>query len=154
VPQNLSGALNYNCLDCVTKALAMQLVVTIPDHPSLALVEQLAVLWQQIADFSKHLQGLSLQQIHDRLEAYEQQIAALVQQYAPAASASASAATSSASTGGTSGAAVAGTGAATGTATGSAPATAASTTSDAATASSSASSSDVSSSPAAPAATP
>ena len=33
VPQNLSGALNYDCVSCVTRALAVQLVVTLPAHP-------------------------------------------------------------------------------------------------------------------------
>ncbi|HJQ43525.1 MAG TPA: hypothetical protein VJ831_10605, partial [Jatrophihabitantaceae bacterium] len=84
VPQNLSGALNYNCLDCVTGALAMQLVVSVPENPSADMVTALNALWQQIADFSKNLEGLSFQEIHDRLVEYETQIVDVIQQYAPA----------------------------------------------------------------------
>ena len=97
VPQNLSGTLNYNCVQCVTGAIAMQLVVTIPDDPSPELVDGLAQLWQQIDAFSKHLQGLTFQQIHDQLAQYEQQIVELIQKYAPSASASSAVATGNAS---------------------------------------------------------
>jgi putative peptide zinc metalloprotease protein len=74
VPQNISAAVNYNCVTCLAQALAVQLVVTLPDHPGPAEVQDLAALWQQIQDFSKHLQGMSFTDIRNRLASYEQQI--------------------------------------------------------------------------------
>src|SRR6185503_9707180 len=43
-------------------------------------LQQLTALWQQIQDFSKHLQGLSFTEIRSRLAGYEQQILQIVQQ--------------------------------------------------------------------------
>ena len=34
VPQNISAAVNYNCLACLTQALAVQLVLSLPGNPS------------------------------------------------------------------------------------------------------------------------
>ena len=74
VPQNISAAVNYNCVSCLAQALAMQLVVTLPDTPGPAEVQDLTALWQQIQDFSRHLQGMSFTDIRNRLAGYEQQI--------------------------------------------------------------------------------
>lgn len=74
VPQNISAAVNYNCVSCLAQALAVQLVLTLPDNPSAAEVQDLNALWQQIQDFSRHLQGLSFTDIKNRLDGYEQQI--------------------------------------------------------------------------------
>ena len=80
VPQNISAAVNYDCVSCLAQALAEQLVVTLPDNPSPAELQQLTALWQQIQDFSRHLQGLSFTDIRNRLTGYEQQILNIVQQ--------------------------------------------------------------------------
>jgi putative peptide zinc metalloprotease protein len=80
VPQNISEAVNYECVLCLAQALAVQLVVTLPDQPSQSEVQQLTALWQQIQQFGQHLQGLSFTDIRDRLTGYEQQIQAVLQQ--------------------------------------------------------------------------
>jgi putative peptide zinc metalloprotease protein len=104
VPQNLSGALNYDCVSCVTRALAVQLVVTLPAQPSAAETKELDALWQQIRAFGAHVAGLSYQEIHDRIVGYEEQLLGIVQKYAkPAAPADNTAPSSAPSTSATSG---------------------------------------------------
>jgi putative peptide zinc metalloprotease protein len=111
VPQNISAAVNYNCVLCLAQALAVQLVVTLPDQPSQAEVQQLAALWQQIQQFGQHLQGMSFTDIRNRLTDYEQQIQAVLQQdsgLAPTAVSSASPLPSGSDGAGTSGSATPG----------------------------------------------
>lgn len=78
IPQNLSGAVNYSCARCVTYALAQQLVLTVPGDLSPAARQRLESLWQQIETFSSGIQGVPLDQIRDRLLAFEDQIRNLV----------------------------------------------------------------------------
>ena len=78
VPQNLSGALNYACVECVTAAIARQLVVTVPDAPDAATEAKLQALWQEIAAFGAHLEDLSLSEIQAQLTDYERQILGIV----------------------------------------------------------------------------
>ena len=78
VPQNLSGALNYACVECVTAAVARQLVVTVPAAPDAATMAQLQALWQEIAAFGASLEDLSLSEIQARLTDYERQILDIV----------------------------------------------------------------------------
>ncbi|GAA1239818.1 hypothetical protein [Oryzihumus leptocrescens] len=78
IPQNLSGAVNYSCARCVTYALAQQLVLTVPGDLSPAARQRLESLWQQIETFSSGIQGVPLDQIRERLLAFEDQIRTLV----------------------------------------------------------------------------
>jgi len=78
VPQNLSGAVNYACVECVTTALAQQLVVSVPEPLDAATVAELEALWQEIAAFGASLEGLPLSEIQARLADYERQILAVV----------------------------------------------------------------------------
>jgi putative peptide zinc metalloprotease protein len=84
IPQNISAAVNYNCLSCLAQALAVQLVVTLPGDPSAGEVADLNALWSKIEDFSKHLRGLSFSEIQARLASYERQILDVLKRYAPA----------------------------------------------------------------------
>src|SRR6185312_6038787 len=59
------------------------------DNPTPAELQQLTALWQQIQDFSKHLQGLSFTEIRTRLAGYEKQILQIVQQDAGSSTGSA-----------------------------------------------------------------
>jgi putative peptide zinc metalloprotease protein len=81
VPQNISAAVNYNCVACVTQALAVQLAVTLPGTPLAQEKADLDALWQEIQAFSQHMQGLSLAQIQTRLHDYEQQIRTVITKY-------------------------------------------------------------------------
>jgi putative peptide zinc metalloprotease protein len=74
VPENLSAAANYNCLRCLTYALADQLVLTLDGPLSAEGSARLDELWQQIADFGRSLQNVPLSEIQGRLDAFKRQI--------------------------------------------------------------------------------
>ncbi|TDT85910.1 putative peptide zinc metalloprotease protein [Arthrobacter sp. AG258] len=78
VPQNLSAAANYNCLDCLTYALASQLVLTLDGPLDAAAKQQLEALWAQIADYGRHLQDVPLSEIQATLSGYKDQITSIV----------------------------------------------------------------------------
>lgn len=78
VPQNISAAVNYNCIVCVTQALAVQLVLTLPTAPTAQEIRDINALWRQIQAWSKHIRDLPFAVIHARLERYEQQIVAII----------------------------------------------------------------------------
>jgi putative peptide zinc metalloprotease protein len=74
VPQNLSGAVNYNCVNCLTYALAQQLFITLDGPLSEEARAQLDEIWAAIAEFGAGITGVPLDQIDDRLDEFEQQI--------------------------------------------------------------------------------
>jgi putative peptide zinc metalloprotease protein len=78
-PENIAAAVAYNCIRCVTHALALQLVVDLPDQLSTDATTKLQLLWAQIAAFGDHLEQLSFAEIQATLEDYEHQILAVVQ---------------------------------------------------------------------------
>jgi putative peptide zinc metalloprotease protein len=80
VPQNLSGAVNYACVQCVTYALAQQLVVSLPGPLSDKAATDLAAVWARVAEFARHLEDVPLSEIRDRLAGFESQILAVVRQ--------------------------------------------------------------------------
>jgi putative peptide zinc metalloprotease protein len=84
VPQNISAAVNYDCLACVTQALAVQLVLSLPGAPSAAETADIEALWAEIQAFAGQLRGLSYAEIHARLSGYEQRLADVVTKYTPA----------------------------------------------------------------------
>jgi putative peptide zinc metalloprotease protein len=94
-PQNISAAVNYNCIKCVTEALAVQLVLTLPTKPSGDVLAQLMALWREIARFGTHIKGLTLAQIKARIEDYERRIVAVLGPLVTSSSSSASVAVSS-----------------------------------------------------------
>ncbi len=73
-PQNISAAVNYACVNCLTYALATQLFVTLDGPLSDANTKKLAALWQEIAKFGADIASVPLNEIQDRLSAYESQI--------------------------------------------------------------------------------
>ena len=79
VPQNLSAAVNYNCIECVAFALASQLVITLDGPLSEASRVELEALWAEIAEFADNIKGVPLSELKDRLAAYREQIAQIVQ---------------------------------------------------------------------------
>jgi putative peptide zinc metalloprotease protein len=79
VPQNIAVAVNYSCIECLTVALAVQLVVTLPEPLSDQAMAELARLWEQVVLFGGNLEGMSLQQIHDQLERFQDGILQIVQ---------------------------------------------------------------------------
>ena len=83
VPQNISAAVNYDCLVCVTQALAVQLVLTLPGAPSTAETSEVADWWREVQAFAGQLQGLSFAEIHARLSDYERRLVDILTKYAP-----------------------------------------------------------------------
>jgi putative peptide zinc metalloprotease protein len=78
VPENLSAAANYNCLECLTYALASQLVLTLDGPLSDAGMASLQALWAEIAEYGRNIQNVPLSEIQGRLAAFKEQITAIV----------------------------------------------------------------------------
>jgi putative peptide zinc metalloprotease protein len=78
VPENLSAAANYNCLRCLTYALASQLVLTLDGPLSSDSMARLNALWQEIAAYGNDLRNQPLSEIQGRLSAYKEQIMAVI----------------------------------------------------------------------------
>ncbi|WP_418605543.1 hypothetical protein [Georgenia sp. SUBG003] len=80
-PQNLAAAVNYACLECVTYALATQLVLPVDEPLDEASAARLQELWEEIAAFGATIQDVPLAQIQERLSAYEAQIVELLRSH-------------------------------------------------------------------------
>lgn len=78
VPENLSAAANYNCVRCLTYALASQLVLTLDGPLSAEGMARLNTLWQEIAEFGRTLQEVPLSEIEGRLSAYKTQLMEII----------------------------------------------------------------------------
>ncbi|TLM84470.1 hypothetical protein FDW83_07035 [Pseudarthrobacter sp. NamE2] len=78
VPENLSAAANYNCVDCLAYALASQLVLTLDGPLGEESLAQLNALWTEIAQYGRNLQNVPLSEIQARLAAYKEQITAVI----------------------------------------------------------------------------
>lgn len=78
VPENLSAAANYNCVDCLAYALASQLVLTLDGPLGKDSQEQLAALWSEIAEYGRNIQNVPLSEIQSRLAAYKEEIKAII----------------------------------------------------------------------------
>jgi putative peptide zinc metalloprotease protein len=94
VPENLSAAANYNCLKCLTYALASQLVLTLEGPLSEEGMASLQALWAEIAEYGRTIQNVPLSEIQGRLAAYKEQITAIIKADAGTAGDPASAGTS------------------------------------------------------------
>ncbi len=79
VPENLSAAANYNCLRCLTYALATQLVLTLDGPLSEGGTARLNALWAEIAEFGRNLQNIPLSEIQERLNTFKEQIMQIIQ---------------------------------------------------------------------------
>ena len=74
VPENLSASANYNCVRCLTYALASQLVLTLDGPLSADGMSRLDALWQEIAAYGRDLRNVPLSEIQGRLSAYKEQL--------------------------------------------------------------------------------
>jgi putative peptide zinc metalloprotease protein len=83
VPQNISAAVTYHCLACVTQALAVQLVLSLPGAPVAAETADIEALWREIQAFGGQLGGLSYAEIHARLVGYQQRLVSVITKYTP-----------------------------------------------------------------------
>jgi putative peptide zinc metalloprotease protein len=80
-PQNLAGALNYNCVNCLTYALAQQLFVTLDEPLSADAMAKLDKLWVEIAAYQDAIEAgqVKLDDIDDQLAVYTNKIKAIVE---------------------------------------------------------------------------
>jgi len=78
VPQNIAAAVNYACVECVTVALATQLVVSLDGPLDEAGQRELAEIWAELQDLAEAVPTLSLADLRDRLDEYEARIVAVV----------------------------------------------------------------------------
>jgi putative peptide zinc metalloprotease protein len=85
VPQNLAGALNYDCLNCMTYALARQLFVTLDEELSAEARDELDALWAEIAAYGEEIAAgrADVNGIDARLADYTRQIMVIVEQDQP-----------------------------------------------------------------------
>jgi putative peptide zinc metalloprotease protein len=78
-PQNLAAAINYNCVSCLTYALAQQFIVTLDGPLSEEAMAQLDDIWAALAEFGQQIATIPLDEIDDRIDEFEEQIAAVVE---------------------------------------------------------------------------
>jgi putative peptide zinc metalloprotease protein len=82
VPQNHAVAANYNCLDCVTYALATQLVVSAPGPLDDAGRQELAAIWAELQAFGTGIEDVPLADLRARLSEFEARILEVVRRSA------------------------------------------------------------------------
>ena len=83
VPQNLAGALNSDCVNCLTYALAQQLIVTVDEPLSEEAMDQLDALWQDLAVFAQDIESYPVSEIDDRLDEYAAEILEIIEEDQP-----------------------------------------------------------------------
>jgi putative peptide zinc metalloprotease protein len=78
VPQNIAAAVNYACLDCVTVALATQLVVSLDGPLDGDGQRALEVIWGELQELGRAVPTMPLAELRDRLDEYEARIVEIV----------------------------------------------------------------------------
>lgn len=84
VPQNLSAAVNYQCIECVAYALASQLVVTLDGPPDAATIAALEELWNRIGAYAESIPGRPLSELAEELNRYKLEVIEILQGAGPA----------------------------------------------------------------------
>jgi putative peptide zinc metalloprotease protein len=74
VPQNIAAAVNYDCANCLTYALAQQLFITLDGPLSEEAMEQLDAIWAELGAFGAQIASIPLDEVEDRLAEFEQAI--------------------------------------------------------------------------------
>ncbi|ODQ87993.1 hypothetical protein BHQ17_18745 [Mycolicibacterium holsaticum] len=85
VPQNLAGALNYKCVNCMTVSLARQLFVTLDEELSAEAKAELEALWQEIDAYGDDIAAgkVPLNEIDGQLDEYTTEIMWIVENDQP-----------------------------------------------------------------------
>jgi putative peptide zinc metalloprotease protein len=81
VPQNLAAAVNYACIECVTYALATQLVVSLPGELSDEATRELEAIWAELRAFGERIEDVPLAELRDRLTEFEVRILDVVREH-------------------------------------------------------------------------
>ncbi len=82
VPENIAAAVNYECVLCVTYALAKQLVLTLPGALGPDAMADLNEVWAQLLAFGERIQDVPLSQIQAELNKFADAIKAIVEREA------------------------------------------------------------------------
>lgn len=77
-PENLAGAVNSDCVNCLTYALAKQLFVTLDGPLSADAQAQLDAVWSQLAAYAGHIESVPLAEVDDQLQSFSDQILAII----------------------------------------------------------------------------
>ena len=75
-PVNIAAAVNHDCVNCLTYALAVQLFVTIDEPLDEATMSRLDELWREIAAYGSNIASVPLDEIEGKLEGFETEILA------------------------------------------------------------------------------
>ncbi len=101
VPQNLAVAANYECYRCITAALASQLVLSVEETPGEEQLLSLVGVWNRLTEFGQSITSFSLAEISAQLEAFKEEIVAILGSAPPVVPASTSTSTPTSSSAGT-----------------------------------------------------
>lgn len=84
-PQNLAGALNYECANCMTYALARQVFITLDEPLSDEANKELDGVWAEMAQFEKDIEAGKVppEEIETRLDGYSERVIAIVKEDQP-----------------------------------------------------------------------
>jgi putative peptide zinc metalloprotease protein len=75
-PVNLAGGLNYECTQCHTRAVAVQLVLTLTGVPDAQVMARLQAAWAQVQGLEGRVRGMTVEQTYALLEQVEAQFVA------------------------------------------------------------------------------
>jgi putative peptide zinc metalloprotease protein len=78
-PENIAAAVNSDCVNCLTYALAKQLFVTLDGPLSSGSQAQLDAVWAQVAAYADQIESVPLSEIADHLDSFEHQILAIIE---------------------------------------------------------------------------
>ncbi len=74
VPQNLATAANYDCYECITAAIASQLVLSVQTEPGQEQLHALGQVWGRLIEFAGTMTSHSLTEITAKLDSFQQEI--------------------------------------------------------------------------------
>jgi putative peptide zinc metalloprotease protein len=83
VPQNLAVAANYDCYQCITAAIASQLVLSVEGEPGEEELRALGEVWGRLIEFAGRITSYSLSEITAQLDAFKAEIVEILEE-APA----------------------------------------------------------------------
>ena len=84
VPQNLAVAANYDCYQCITAAIASQLVLSVQTEPGEEDLRALGEVWNQLLQFASGITSYTLVEITEQLESFKSQIVDILMSAPPA----------------------------------------------------------------------
>ncbi|GAA3028342.1 hypothetical protein [Actinokineospora globicatena] len=83
IPENVAVAVNHTCVDCLTYALASQLVVTLSGEPDEAAKAEIAAIWGRMTGLADRVQGMTTTQIQAEFDSVKRDILTVLQNHDP-----------------------------------------------------------------------